>query len=680
MSSRYVTFEKKRGRFVFQLRVPVELRNEFEGRTTIRVALGRIGAEEAALRGETLAAQWRTTFARVRARCSPPLPAAAHLPWVELALEPGLAIRAVNTWRGLQAEAFGARLAALRDAQDEDWVAAEAEVAARLRALKQASRRGQDAAAHVALSELSECFRVRFQLSAADAAEFVAAFNADAVLMAKQQLEVLAGDLPLSALQVPRENMLPLARFFGTRARDLADRWIARAAGCGQPLRRKTRLKYQRIGKQLDDILGERPVECLRATDVAQLVGGWHSEGNGRQTVDDKLQLLKTLVRPVSDDAAQVCSTFVTRRSSLAPRRLPIADANLAALREVLRSNARFPDDLPLIDLMTLTGAHLGEILQLTADDVRPLGEFFAINFRASLVLKNDWQVREIVVDLRALPELATWLSARLASGGALFPNAKADKNSNFGNAESKRINRRLRTINADRRVVAQSTRNRAARVMSRAGVDPRLRRRQLGQSDRDIHERHYDPANLLDVDDYVPAALALGQAAARASELLAPHDSGLALRQGPGSEQVFEAARIPAAYHAGLEGGDVKMCGESSDLTGGGQKRVVEGDLEEAIGPRRHESCVAPEADNPRLPELKAGSRPRLLYRLEFDVLLFEKARDHQFGKSLHAPTPCFPALARPSAVSLAHPAGQVGKTPESRFAGLLPKYRVGA
>jgi hypothetical protein len=110
------------------------------------------------------------------------------------------------------------------------------------------------------------------------------------------------------------------------------------------------------------------------------------------------------------------------------------------------------------------------------------------------------------------VPELERWLVARTVAGGRLFALSRPDKFGCYGASESKRLNRCLRRIVSDRRLVLQSTRNSAGQTLRREGVDPRVRRRYLGHSDVDLHEKHYDPAELLGPDDLQPVAPVLAR------------------------------------------------------------------------------------------------------------------------------------------------------------------------
>lgn len=92
-----------------------------------------------------------------------------------------------------------------------------------------------------------------------------------------------------------------------------------------------------------------------------------------------------------------------------------------------------------------------------------------------------------------------------------MFENASCNRHGIRSAAASQRLNRVLRKlIPGERRLVLQSMRNTIGQVLRRAHVDPRVRKRFLGHADTDIHDRHYDPAELLDDTDLLPATEAI--------------------------------------------------------------------------------------------------------------------------------------------------------------------------
>jgi integrase len=302
--------------------------------------------------------------------------------------------------------------------------------------------------------------------------------------------------------------LLPLVRFFGTRACELEQLRARRLDSIGKPVRPKTHAKFERIANQLDSIIGERPVECLKPQDVADLLVQWRIDGNVTATLVGKLGILAGLLQPVSATAAAVCVAARPAMNIIHARRHPLSNEQLAAFRQYVETHGTHADDARLLDLLLLTGARLGEVVQLTASDIRREGAGYVLTLRDDMSLKTAASARDLPVLVEGMPELETWLDIRLSKGGPLFPDARADVNGHSGSAESKRLNRMLRKSGTtNHRVVLQSTRNTAGRALRRAEVDPRVRRRYLGHADVDIHDKHYDPAELLCANDLLAAA-----------------------------------------------------------------------------------------------------------------------------------------------------------------------------
>ncbi|WP_159099362.1 tyrosine-type recombinase/integrase [Parazoarcus communis] len=375
--------------------------------------------------------------------------------------------------------------------------------------LKHAAKRGESTAAACALCELEANHSVVFDMSELEQRAFVDAFNADQVSITRHWLDVLDGTRKLTDLSVNADEMLPLVEVFGTDAAKLETLRRDRLKRLSKPVRPKTSAKFERIALQLAVVLQRRPVELLTAADLERLALQWQEDGNTATTIRDKLTILASLITPVSEAGGTLCKRFVPRTALMHRKRHPFTGKELQAFRTAIEDRELPEDDVRLVELMTLTGARLGEVLQLKATDIEHLaGNQFSVAFSDDEhTLKNGTSVREIPIDLTGLTEFRKWIDARVASGQRLFPDATPDKYGHFGNAESKRLNRTLRMISSDRRLVLQSTRNTAGVNLRRAGVDPRVRRRLLGHADIDIHDRHYDPAELLTAEDLMCAA-----------------------------------------------------------------------------------------------------------------------------------------------------------------------------
>ncbi|MCX9157192.1 tyrosine-type recombinase/integrase [Niveibacterium sp. 24ML] len=512
-----VTMDSKtRGRYVFQMRIPSSLRTHFSGRASVRKVLGRISASEARERGAALATEWRARFAKLKARIAP-LVASGPRVVLELSDAPERA-RLVATCRALKVEVLHVHLAALRASPDTNWTQEEELAQSALADCRKAARSGSRVAAMPLLDEIEARYSVIIDAQTRELPALIDAVNADAVLLAEAWFDVLQGRRALATLAVHPQEMLALTRIAGTRASALLDLHEARLAAVGKSLLRDTRQKYVALTTALGTILGERPVEHLAKRHVSALLAHWRECGNGTKTILDKMGALAMLVSLVSERAAAVVRAARPQTAAASTPRDPMPRSTLRALRNRLIAHGGYSDDVALVDLMSLTGARLGEILQLQAHQVVLNGVQAVVVFDGPR-MKTSASRRQIPVLLEGLPALQAWLAERLAQGGALFPAARPDARGRLGNAESKRINRALRALCPDRHIVLESTRNAAARTLRRGGVDPRVRRRALGHRDVDVHEQHYDPAARLDDEDLASAAPVLNAALRAACE-----------------------------------------------------------------------------------------------------------------------------------------------------------------
>ena len=526
MQGRYLTFEKSRQRYVFQMRVPQALRAAIDNRQLIRIALGRIDESEARVRADALARHWHAKFAKARAAGRDRLNARAHTT-VELELDEDIAQRALSTWQAMQVELMTQQLSRLRECDDAAWDSAQRDAADALRLAKHIARRGIETSATAAIAALSAQYAVVFRHARFEFDAFVPRFNATAVKLATVWCQVLEGDESLDAQRPDDQTLLPLTRLWGTRAKTLEALRAERLGSIGKPVRPKTAAKYQRIATGLDEVIGERPVECLRENDVQALLAKWRSAGNAPSTLVDKLTILAGLLDPIAPAVAELVRHARPRTAIARARRHPLSVEQLTALREAVALDRTHADDARLVDLMILSGARLSEVLQLSALDVRVSDNDAVLRFHDAHQLKGECAVREVPISLSGLPVLRNWLTERRFQGGPLFKEARPDAFGHYGNLESKRLNRILRTLTTDRRQVLQSTRNSAGQAMRRAGVDPRVRRRVLGHADLDIHEKHYDPGELLSVEDLMPAATALNMLATARPDLVEVGASG---------------------------------------------------------------------------------------------------------------------------------------------------------
>lgn len=516
------TFEKSRQRYVFQIRVPKAIRAAFDDRTTIRVALGRVPEAVARTRVDELRRTWTAAFEAARTR----LRNVGVAPAVTMQLDADVARRAVATWRLIRYMQFRESLEMLRSADDLAWDTAIAEADRALSAARRALVRGTQTCATAALADIAARYRVKFGHTEATFKAFVEHINAEAVQLAQAWIAVLKGELPLDTLKPADDALLPLTQFFGTPASALLPAWHARLALIGKAARAKTLAKYAAITADLGAVLTAVPVEMLTPAHISALGAHWRDAANTSTTVVAKMTTLISLIKPIAPAAAALIQAQLPRTRLDRVRRLAFSSSQLVTLRGAIAESTRCThDDMMLVDLMMLTGARLGELLQLRSEDVRPTedGWVLTIGNGADVMVKTPESCRTLPLITRDFPALSRWLTARSGAEGRLFANAKPDKHGHFGGAESKRLNRVIRKLYPDRRLVLESVRNTVARALRCKEVEPRVRRALLGHADLDIHERHYDPAGLLTVEDFMPAAHALAEFAREVLDTATP-------------------------------------------------------------------------------------------------------------------------------------------------------------
>ena len=509
--TRHLTFERSRERYVFQIRVPKDVASSFSGRTHVRVALGRVDESQAAKKAATLASEWAEKFEKARRRRAPSRITRKSPTSTVLILNDELMGRAVLTRRLVVLTRLYDTLAKIRGADDHAWDSAIAEAEAALTVARRKLTRGTTDEVWQVREDIKAAFSIELDLSDIDLNGFSDLVNADAVALAKGWLETLRGDATLDQLHPEITALLPMTRFFGTPAESLLNAWHGRLELVGKSARPKTVAKYQAIVDDLQAILGETPIEAIQPEHVRELSEVWRARGNGASTIVDKWTIVISLLRPVAPAAAELCRSMMPRTNLDRTRRLPFTAEQLGKVRAAVVAAESTTDDLMLCDLATLTGARLGELLQLRICDVTREKDRWAIEIGGYVdaILKTVTSRRQVPVSTRLNPELEAWLETRTAAAKCdelLFADAKADKFGHFGAAESKRLNRIIRTLHMDKRIVFESIRNTVARTLRADGVDPRVRRGLLGHADLDIHEKHYDPGVLLTIDDLMPA------------------------------------------------------------------------------------------------------------------------------------------------------------------------------
>lgn len=362
---RNTTFDKIRQRYVFQIRVPRDIAKLFGSRTHIRVALGRIDETEATRRAQELTSLWTRKFDTARKRGNPTVKPQSQ-PVVRLRLGPENALRAVATCRLIAYSAYKEQLSLLRSGTDPAWANALAEANQAVTLAQQRLVLGRTDAALASIACIQSIFYVTLEHRGNDLNDFAEILNADAVQLANQWLDILKGQSALDALRPAEDTLLPLTRFFGSSANALVFEWRQRLELIGKAVRSKTAAKYESIIADFATVLEETPIEGVTKDHYKRLSFIWRERGNQPSTIAGKFSTIISLMEPMAPRSAALWRSMMPRTHLGRAKRLPFTAAQLGHLRLTLASKAGiYPDDLMLLDLMTLTGARLGELLQL---------------------------------------------------------------------------------------------------------------------------------------------------------------------------------------------------------------------------------------------------------------------------------------------------------------------------
>lgn len=529
---KYCTWEPNRQRWVFQRRVPKAISDRYSGPLMIREHIGQVDEAQAAAYAERRTAELDAEF---RA-----LETSANTDWREtnvplrferMFLNDDLLPRFLATYQNREYKRFEEMIYRTRNGHGATLDTLMTQLANEQSAALDAFRCGSPDAFSSATFELEKELSVRLRPDASIFQRLVDTFNSTKLRLLKQFQKVLTGDEDLFALRASPEDELPLVEVWGNPALELPSRWRDQRLAAGEEVNLKTLDKYTNIATDLNTILGRRPVQAITAYDLNAVSALWRERGNGARTICQKLGILRSMLGlfVAPGILESLFLRRIARRRKSSAKRLPFSGEQLSQFFRVVRDAPNLSeDDSRCLELMTLTGAHFEEVHQLHATDFDPAAWGWTIRITdanadtdasgtdpsetdtGSRQLKTDECARQLplVIPDDVFPDLGDWVARRVESGGFIFSETSNNRYQTRSTCASKRLNRALRKlVPHERRLVVQSLRNTASRVMSRAGVDPRVRRRYLGHADVDIHELYYDPADLIDACDLLPAA-----------------------------------------------------------------------------------------------------------------------------------------------------------------------------
>lgn len=520
---RYITWEASRGRWTFQLRIPDYARPHFGGRTTIRRHLGAIEEPLAAAKASQLADHFKAIFDQY----NPASRAVDHGirgaadTRVSFLLDANIGARFIATWQMRESRRFRERIDSFRSASEAAWSQWEGELTKSWEKARTDLRRRDTAILNHAIGEIQDELNVLLDGTPDAFTDLAEEFNSARVRFLADCLDVIRGGRSVNSLSPDRTAQLPLTCLWGDPASRLVEHWEARSKATRGFVNPKTCEKYTGITEDLASILGRRPVQVTSESDLKALIKLWSKRGNGGITINDKLRTLRSLVRPFDKTLriSGIVTGLMTKAEIPHAARLPFTDHQLSMFADVVFHDPKVrEDDKILVALMLLLGARIEEIFQLRAEDLDPAPYGWTVRFadhrqtgHGEAELKNNASARRLPLSRGVIPALDRWLDDRLTVSGYLLPNGSRNRYGIRSAAAGQRLNRLLRKLFPDdRRLVLQSTRNTAGRVMRRSHTDPRVRHRLLGHADIGIHDNHYDPAELLDDEDLMSGATAI--------------------------------------------------------------------------------------------------------------------------------------------------------------------------
>lgn len=521
--SKYLTWERHRRRYVFQIRIPVEIRSHFGNRSTIRKHIGDIRHDDALVRADQFASHYKSLFEQYKLQCTraaPTRPPARTR--ITLLLNADVSARFVATWHTRLSKEFIQNLESLRGMPDAAWLEKIGELEIqKSEAQKHLSRRISKELQR-AISEIESDLCAKLEGTSFAFDTLTDDFNNMRLQFSGLCISVLKGEMTPSRIVPDPTQQLPIVDLWGNPAMQLSEKWrdmTLLSNGFVNPL---TFDKYQGIAKDLEHILTRRPVESINGEDLRALRERWKKRGNQLPTIKDKLDILKSMLRHFmpKDAIEPIFEPFNVRAPIPRAKRLPFTDTQLKRFCEsIFHSDEIRQDDKALLAMMLLLGARVEEVYQLRTSDFEHIPDGWIVRIadhrqtgHGNARLKNSSSARRIPVRHGVIPLLDAWIDERMIFGGFLFPDGSVTSKGARSGAASKRLNRIVRKLFPDdRRLVLQSTRNTISRAMRRSDTDIRVRKRLLGHADVGVHESHYDPGILLDDSDLESASDAIG-------------------------------------------------------------------------------------------------------------------------------------------------------------------------
>lgn len=517
--TQYITRDKVRNEYIFQIRVPKEVQSFFDTKL-IKQRLGDCNENEARTRALQYANHYKTLFSENKKMVNNQTKERHSVPSHKqlFNVDPDIMKRFVATWEKREC---GKIKEQIRNLQTDDpemlnkhiWT-----IKGEIKTAKEDLFFNNTDFFQSAVTTIETLHHIKLDGTEVLWSEFSQIFKDCRVTFLKRSLKVFQGEISVRRIEPETDDQLPLLELWGKPANELVENWRTKVSLQGDPINLKTDDKYCQIVYDFGEVLGRRPVQDVNQYDLVSLITRWKAR-NGPTTIRSKLRILKSLLKPfvTNEKIAIINSCIANNPTSNKVSRLHFTPMQLRTYYNHVDASSQHEDKM-LLSLLLLTGARIGELSQLRCKDIEQSENFITLKIAdarqtgsGTTRLKNFMSSRRLPVAKGVFPALDAWITDRSRSDGYLFTEMQIDKNGTRGAAAAKRLNCLLRQIAPDdKRLVLQSVRNTMAQVMRRAGVDPRVRYRFVGHADAGIHDKHYDPADSFDDHDLESGSLAI--------------------------------------------------------------------------------------------------------------------------------------------------------------------------
>lgn len=336
--AKYLTWDKKRQRYIYQRRIPTYARANFGNRTHIKEHLGNIPEAQAQAMSLQLTDYYDKLFTQnngtlQQASCSPSMNSKVQ----HFQLDNDLETRFIATWRTEAADFFKKEITAFREASPEEWSEIVNKLHQSISSARLQIRQHDTTMLCHALSNIETNFNIKIDYSTQAMEKLAHEFNAAYIDFLQQCMDIVQKGKSVYSLFPEITQQLPLVELWGTKALEITKHWENKRVSNSLTTKPKTIQKYTKIATDLHTLLGRRPVETLSSSDLEAIKMLWKSRDNIANTIKQKLDILKTLVRPfVNNNHLIELFKDIYPPISISPvKRLPFTEGQIKVFLEL---------------------------------------------------------------------------------------------------------------------------------------------------------------------------------------------------------------------------------------------------------------------------------------------------------------------------------------------------------